>query len=408
MSKRRRRQDDGFYVHIPHESIILESTARNRLNRLKPSGAFATQPIARSDVHVSASEEEDLDTLARASQVDEFSYVMGEDLSGVQVPSPPDGERDGVRVAVPAKNINTERDPLLNNGWVYFVEKGPYIEHLKKFINEEEMSTCSGFAAMFLANLKNVRGLQTTGVVGCTCARHGVWKGRRFGNLQRGERYCNVDGVIVQALSDVEVEVAISYDIVCQWGVHFWERMEEFPDDARLKITEDALVLCMPKFHLWAHKPDCHACYSFNFLPGAGQTHGETIEENWSASNKASAQMKMMGPGAREDTLDNVFGFHNFQTIESLGQVLGNHMVKAIKEASVHWEDFEQFNEGVVSYCGEPAVAAWLASIKRWEADHSKPCPYEAKLQGKETMQEVELALIREEHAAIATALSVS
>ncbi len=51
------------------------------------------------------------------------------------------------------------------------------------------MSACSGFKALFLANLKNVRGLRTTGVVGITCLRHGLWRVNGFGDLQCGERY---------------------------------------------------------------------------------------------------------------------------------------------------------------------------------------------------------------------------
>ncbi|SJL13406.1 uncharacterized protein ARMOST_16849 [Armillaria ostoyae] len=279
-----------------------------------------------------------------------------------------------------------EQDPLLSDGWGYFVEKGPYLEHLHKFVSQEEISTCSGFAATFLANIKNVRGLRTTGVVGCTCTRHGVWwkRAHSYG------RHCNVDGVVVQALNDIEVEVVISYDIVCQWGVHFWEHMAEFPDDARLKLTQDAIIMCVPKFHLWAHKPQCHTRFSFNYVRGSGQTHRETIEENWADSNKASAQTKMMGPGARQDTLDNIFRFHNYRIMESF--------VRAIKEARVHRDDFERFNEGIVSYCGKATTAQWLALVTAWEKDHSWPCPYKATLQGNETLQEVELALAREEH----------
>ncbi len=37
-----------------------------------------------------------------------------------------------------------------------------------------------------------------------------------------------------------------------------------------------------------------------------------------------------------------------------------------------------------------------------WEKDRSRLCPYKATLQGKETLQDVELALAREEHAAAA------
>lgn len=136
------------------------------------------------------------------------------------------------------------------------------MEHLHKFVSEEEISTCSGFAVTFLANIKNVRGLYTTGIVGCTCSRHGVRRKCGFGNLQHGERYVslalflyrylqpsqrqyNVDGIIVQVLNNVKVEVIISYNIICQWGIHFWDHMAEFPGDARLKITPEVVVMCV-------------------------------------------------------------------------------------------------------------------------------------------------------------------
>ncbi|KAF9003812.1 hypothetical protein BDZ89DRAFT_1145888 [Hymenopellis radicata] len=68
-----------------------------------------------------------------------------------------------------------ERDPSLADGMAYFVPRAEYVSHIRNFINQNEMSSCSGFQAMFLANLKNTKGLRTTGVVGVTCGRHGVW-----------------------------------------------------------------------------------------------------------------------------------------------------------------------------------------------------------------------------------------
>lgn len=101
------------------------------------------------------------------------------------------------------------RDPTLGQGWAYFVSKPEYLDHIKQFVDEEEVcgmngvfdvltderspelgqiSSCSGFAAIFLKNLKNVKGLRTTGVVGVTCSRHGMWRGNGIGDLQKGER----------------------------------------------------------------------------------------------------------------------------------------------------------------------------------------------------------------------------
>ncbi|KAF8989802.1 hypothetical protein BDZ89DRAFT_974614 [Hymenopellis radicata] len=213
-----------------------------------------------------------------------------------------------------------ERDPPVCDGLAYFSPEAPYEAHIRTFVNQEDMSSCSGFQAMFLANLKNVRGLRTTGVAGVTCGRHGVWLPNGMGDLQRGERYCNIDPLIAGVLkANRDLHVVISYDIACQWGVNFPERLAALPDQWRFDLEPDHMTLCIPKFHLWAHKIKCHALYSFNYLTGAGQTHSETVEGNWSQSNRAAAQTKRMGPGARHDTLDDIFGAHNFRTISSFG-----------------------------------------------------------------------------------------
>ena len=41
---------------------------------------------------------------------------------------------------------------------------------------------------MLLANLKQARGLNATGVVGVACSRHEMWRPNGLGDLQRGER----------------------------------------------------------------------------------------------------------------------------------------------------------------------------------------------------------------------------
>jgi hypothetical protein len=82
-------------------------------------------------------------------------------------------------------DVSTEaRDPIIDDGLGYFCNRVGYKAHL----NEEEISTCSGFQAMFLANAKRVKGLRTTGVGGVTCARHNIWLANGLGDLQRGER----------------------------------------------------------------------------------------------------------------------------------------------------------------------------------------------------------------------------
>ncbi|KAF8995214.1 hypothetical protein BDZ89DRAFT_1149708 [Hymenopellis radicata] len=150
-------------------------------------------------------------------------------------------------------------------------------------------------------------------------------------------------------------------------------------------------------------KVQCQALYSFNFLTGAGRTHGETIEENWSQSNRAAMQTKMMGPGARKDTLDDVFGAHNYRVVRSFGRVFTTRLAEAIKEARAHATEFTEFSNGMKMFVGSDTVTTWQREVLVWERDHSKPCPYEPQLQNRETLKDIQLQLAQEEQASLRT-----
>jgi hypothetical protein len=87
------------------------------------------------------------------------------------------------------RNVSSEaRDPVVDDGTGYFCNRAEYSAHIRKHVDEEEISSCSGFQAMFLANAKRVKGLRVTGVGGVTCARHNMWRANGIGDLQVGER----------------------------------------------------------------------------------------------------------------------------------------------------------------------------------------------------------------------------
>lgn len=126
-------------------------------------------------------------------------------------------------------------------------------------------------------------------------------------------RYCNLDFLLLSALLAFAMWwIIISYDIACQYSKNFWLRMAEMPEHMRLKIAKENIWWKVPNFHLPPHKWPCHSPYSFHFMFGAGRTHGEGVEQNWSFSNGAAASTKLMGPGSRHATLEDIFGFHNY------------------------------------------------------------------------------------------------
>lgn len=106
--------------------------------------------------------------------------------------------------------------------------------------------------------------------------------------------------------------MVVSYDIACHHALHFWQRQAQMPPNMQLTIAHENVRWKVPNFHLPAHKEACHGPYSFHFMWGAAMTHGESVEQNWSFSNGAAASTRLMGPGARHATLEDVFGFHNY------------------------------------------------------------------------------------------------
>lgn len=70
-------------------------------------------------------------------------------------------------------------------------------------------------------------------------------------------------------------------------------------------------VFMIPKFHIKAHQELNHQQFSFDYQPGVGQTHAETVEEGWASLNKAALQTKEMSATSQALMLDDIFGFFN-------------------------------------------------------------------------------------------------
>ncbi|KAJ7078694.1 hypothetical protein B0H15DRAFT_924757 [Mycena belliarum] len=295
-----------------------------------------------------------------------------------------------------------EADPILGDGFGFFAKRGGedgYKAHIAKNANEQEISSCSGFQAMFLANSKRVKGLRTTGIAGVTCSRHNMWRPNGIGDLQVGERYCNMDYLMLAALLHFAMlYIVLSYDIACQYSKNFWTRMAGFPESMRPKIPEENIWWKVPNFHLPPHKPPCHSPYSFHFMWGAGMTHGEGVEQNWAFSNGAAASTKLMGPGSRHATLEDIFGFHNYDRQLAMHRVLPKRLAIDLKEGAKHKLALEAFTAGLEAERAAE-VQEWRDMIKAWEAvQHTtaEGSPYEYK-EAVTTLRDIQLAIAQEE-----------
>ncbi|KAJ6479819.1 hypothetical protein C8R45DRAFT_1054444 [Mycena sanguinolenta] len=288
---------------------------------------------------------------------------------------------------------DSAKDPILGDGYGYFVHNAKYTEFLRDYVTEEEISSCAGFQAMFLANKKRIKGLRTTGVGGVTCARHNMWLPNGLGDLQLGERYCNMDFILFSALIHIIIfYLILSYDIACQYGINFWSRMEKLPEEMKLQIEATRVWFKVPNFHLPPHRPACHSAYSFHYMWGAGRTHAETIEQNWEFSNGAAASTKMMGMGTRASTLEDLFGFHNWR------RLFPARMAENVKEGQVHRDAFEAFDQALQQQ-DSALVESWKTGVHAWESrQHTNgvesPFEYTEKVM---SMRDIKLKLAKDE-----------
>ncbi|KAJ7799707.1 hypothetical protein B0H14DRAFT_3092779 [Mycena olivaceomarginata] len=234
-----------------------------------------------------------------------------------------------------------EKDPTLSPGFAYMVTNDGYLEHLAKYVDQDEIT-----------NNKRAKGLHALGIGLVSCSRHELFHANGTGDLQKGEKYANMDYLwFSSVMGIVLLSIIASYDITCQWFCNFWERMKALPDE--MHLPESVKVqFKVPKFHLPPHIKKCHAPFSFNFTKWVGRTDGEGVERNWSWLNMIARSVSVMGPGSWEDTIDDFCGYANWRENGINGgnsRVSGNSllrkMVLAILKAMLHDRAFHTFTD---------------------------------------------------------------
>ncbi|KAJ7358391.1 hypothetical protein DFH08DRAFT_953543 [Mycena albidolilacea] len=241
-------------------------------------------------------------------------------------------------------------------------------------LTRKKSPTAPDFEPCFLRTQSAVRGLRTTGVGGVTCSRHNMWRANGIGDLQVGERQCNIDFVVLSALMTFAMAwLVFSYDIACQYAIKFWERMAKMPEAMHLKLPPADVWWMVPNFHLPDHLTKCRSPFSFHWMRGAGMTNGEGIEQNWAFSNGAAPSTRLMGPGSRQATLEDVFGFHNYDRLLAMHRILPKRLAVAIKDGNQHRVAFDAFSTGLEEARPEQ-IKEWRAWVERWEStQHTTP-----------------------------------
>ncbi|KIY62549.1 hypothetical protein CYLTODRAFT_458896 [Cylindrobasidium torrendii FP15055 ss-10] len=260
---------------------------------------------------------------------------------------------------------NSTEDKGLHTGLAYFVEDGPYLNHIAKYPKQEDLSSCSGFKAMSTAETKDATGLRATGVAMCACIQHEMIRPRGVVDLQRGERQCNMDYAALSAAQDSKLDRLYSYDIACQWFLNLYKRIVEMPEHLRPGAGCN-LAYAVPKCHCKGHKIDCQCFHSLLVQLGVGTEDAEGIERIWSLINHSAGATREQLYGHRHDTLDRRMATHNWEKTTGLGKYLHGRLEteeeKLVQLEAVHSE---------FTALLEPSnkIPTWEAEVKAWELE---------------------------------------
>ncbi|KAE9383382.1 hypothetical protein BT96DRAFT_1009261, partial [Gymnopus androsaceus JB14] len=141
------------------------------------------------------------------------------------------------------------------------------------------MSTCTGLAALDHANTKFSRGYATTGVGLGVCAHHKFIQKNGAVDLQKGERYANMDYAYASIPPTSRPEAH-----------------EGLPSLVRCDLSKQDVRFVIPKLHIYGHQLLCQLKFSLNWLRGAGRTDGEGIERPWAHLSPIATSTRDMGP----------------------------------------------------------------------------------------------------------------
>ncbi|KAF8171335.1 hypothetical protein BJ912DRAFT_1025200 [Pholiota molesta] len=307
------------------------------------------------------------------------------------------------------------KDVELMPGWGVYVEELAYQKFLSNYVDHPEVrSHCNpSFTSQFFyilqvndcesehdalakAATRGIPGYASSGNGIAICSRHGLV--RSAGDLQKGEKYCNMDYIILTALIGIALpRVLITYDIACQWSKNFRSRMQAFPEHMRIP-PETKIDVAIPSWHINGHGQKCRDGFSLGYTKGAGRTCGEEVEISWSHANPLVPSVKEMGPAARHDTLNDHWNGWNFRKIVGFKAFLARRFEEATAMSAKQQTVFQQFSSSL------PAMTTkkWERMIELWENNPKAPNPYTDNVRTT-TLNDVRLELAKEEGFRIAS-----
>ncbi|KAH8982005.1 hypothetical protein EDB86DRAFT_2767745, partial [Lactarius hatsudake] len=253
---------------------------------------------------------------------------------------------DGNFSAEHMRHRSGERDVALSAGMAFMANPELYKAHLWSGTEIVQPSTCNTYKAIEQANSSRAH-LDVTGI-GATACCHGFFVPTSVVDFQKGERQINMDYSICKALSynmeDMPVAL-VMYDIMCQYRVHFEERIKSSPE---LSLpSSESLDLCMGigLFHIHGHQDSCLPRFSPSYIPGAKQVDGEIIETLWAPLNNISWSTRGMSLVHRQEVLDAHMNHSNWKKLVRIVPSLLKHWKRLGPGLDASSKAFESLSE---------------------------------------------------------------
>ncbi|KAH9016537.1 hypothetical protein EDB84DRAFT_1567201 [Lactarius hengduanensis] len=308
---------------------------------------------------------------------------------------------DGNFLAEHMRCRSGDADLPLSAGMAFMANPNSYKAHLHSGKEIAQPSTCNTYRAIEQANSSRSH-LDVTGI-GATACCHGFFVPTSVVDFQKGERQINMDYSLCKALSynmkDIPVAL-VMYDIMCQYRVHFQERVQRSPE---LSLSSSLqLHTGIGLFHIHGHQDSCLPRFSPSYIPGAKQVDGEIIETLWAPLNNVSRSIRRMSLAHRQEVLDAHMNHSNWKKMVRIVPSLLKRWKRMETGIDLSAETFDALNTRLGQKTKQWLEAEKHAQSKRHE-DPTLMDIYDTVASKAPSRAEIQQQLISEESRDIAT-----
>ena len=217
---------------------------------------------------------------------------------------------------------------------------------------------------------QNHVGCDATGIAAFACARSGAFIPGSVVDFQKGERQMNIDYALCEALKTMAVgdgdKVMIIYDVMCQYHIHLWERINQNPF---LSLPEKVqLLMAIGLFHVHGHQDSCLFRFATSFIPGAGMVDGEILESLWAQLNDISRSTRTSTLAHRTEVLDDHMNYSNWNKMVNIVSFVITKFNKSVIGLVDSKDYFDRLNNSALAN----DIEDWTKDIRKAERERER------------------------------------